>query len=144
MIEGILMIVIGALAAMTVITKNVKDSEKLLNIIVPFQGYLGIIGFIWGIWGIISAILGLSWIAHWPIWWITTLIISILELVIGFILGFSLISKYALSKSEEAKKKATELLEKLTPSKVTFGIIGIIAGIWALIYKIIIANIIKM
>jgi hypothetical protein len=144
MLDGILMIVIGALAAMSLITAMVKDSEKLLNVIVPFQGYLGIVAFIWGIWGIISCILGLSWIGQWPIWWITLLIISLVELVIGFMLGFSLLSKYVLSKNEEAKKKAEEMLAKLSPYKVTLGLIGMGAGVWALIYNIIIRNIIKM
>jgi hypothetical protein len=144
MLDGILMIVIGALAAMSLISVMVKDSEKLLNVIVPFQGYLGIVAFIWGIWGIIECILGLSWIAHWPIWWITLLAISLVELVIGFILGFSLLSKYVLSKNEEAKKKAEEMLAKLTPYKVTLGLIGIGAGVWALIYNIVIRNLINL
>lgn len=143
-IEGILMIIIGELAAMSLITAVSKDSKKILDVIVPFQGYLGIVVLCWGIWGIISALLGLSWIAQWPIWWITLLAISIVEVVIGFILGFSLISKYALSKNEEAKKKAEELLAKLSPYKITLGLIGIGVGVWSIIYKLIIVQIIKM
>ena len=144
MVEGLLMIVIGAIAAMSLITTIVKDSEKLLNVIVPFQGYLGIVAFIWGIWGLISCILGLGWIAQWPIWWITLLVMSLAETVIGFMLGFGLLSKYVLSKNEEAKKKAEETLAKLAPYKVTLGMIGIGAGVWSLIYNLIIRNIIKM
>ncbi|HCL56345.1 MAG TPA: hypothetical protein DHW82_04975 [Spirochaetia bacterium] len=137
MLDGLLMIVIGALAAMSLITKKIKDSEKVLNVLIPFQGYIGFGAFVWGVWGIIRAVLWTSLIATWPIWWITFLAMAVVETVLGFMLGFGLISKWVLSKNEEAKKKGEEILKKLSTYQVLFGLIGIGVGIWLIVYTIV-------
>jgi len=144
MLYGIFLILIGALAAMSLVTKLVKDSEKLLNTIVPYQGYIGIAAFIWGIWGVIYTILNLGWLGTWPIWWVTQLATSVIELLIGFILGYGLLSKYVLSKNEEAKKKGDELLAKLANFQILLGLIAIGIGVWYTLYILIIIKIIKM
>jgi len=144
MLYGLFLIIIGALAAISLVTKVVKDSEKVLNMIVPFQGIIGVCAFIWGIWGVIYTILNLGWLGTWPIWWITQLATSLVELVIGFILGYGLISKYALSKNEEAKKKGEEILSKLAGYQTMLGIIAMAIGAWYIIYILIIQRIIHL
>ncbi len=144
MIEGILMIIIGMIAAMSLITSVLNNSKKVLHVINPFQGYFGIFALCWGIWGIISALFDLNWVLQSPIWWITLFVIYIFEIVIGFILGFCLFSKYILKRSDVAQNKAEELVIKLIPYKVTLGFAGIGVGVWSIIYNLIIVNIIKM
>lgn len=144
MIEGILMIIIGIIAAMSLITSVLNDSKKVLHLINPFQGYFGIFALCWGIWGIVSLLLDLSWVLQSPVWRITLFIIYIIEVVIGFISTFSLFSKYILKRSDVAQNKAEELIIKLIPYKISLGLTGICIGIWSIIYKLIIADIIKI
>jgi len=138
MLDGILMIVGGAIAAMSLIAKKSANAEDVLKKIVPFQGYLGVVLFIWGIWGLIRSILGIGILGTWPLWWITLLLVAVVETVLGFMLGFGLISKYALSKNEEAQKKGDEILAKLAVYQTNLGLIGIAVGVWTIIYYILI------
>lgn len=138
MLDGILMIVGGAVAAMSLIAKKSADAEKMLQKIVPFQGYLGIVLFAWGVWGLIGSVLRLGILGTWPLWWITLLLVAVVETVLGFMLGFGLISKYALSKNEEAQKKGEEILAKLAVYQTNLGIIGMAVGLWTIIYYVII------
>ena len=88
--------------------------------------------------------MSLGTIGTWPLWWITRLGIGLVETVIGFMLGFGLLSKYVLSKNEAAKKKAEELLAKLAGYQSNIGIIGIFVGIWVILYRLILHNMINI
>ncbi|MBN2378270.1 hypothetical protein JXM67_00490 [candidate division WOR-3 bacterium] len=137
---GISLIVLGVLAAYSLIVAKKPEAAKLLDKVTPYQGWIGIFTCLWGIWGIIWAIIsiGLLGLGLWGIiWWITLLAGSVLEAVLGFILGYALISKYALSKNEEAKKKGEQVLAKLAPLSGTLGIIAIIFGVWLIVAWII-------
>lgn len=140
MLTGIILILAGILAAASLVTKKVKDAQKLIDVLVPFQGWIGVVLFIWGVWGIISSILTIGWIGTsmwWMIWWITSLAVALIETVIGFMMGYGLIAKYALSKNEEAKAKGEEVLAKLATYQTTVGLISIGVGIWAIIWRIV-------
>ena len=52
---------------------------------------------------------------------------------LGFLLGFALITKYALSKSPEAMAKGELLRLKLVSIQIPLGLIGIGVGLWCLI-----------
>ncbi len=133
MIWGISLIVLSILAVPSLLLSKKPNAKELLEKIEPYQGWIGFIFCIWGIWGIISAILNLGWLTTYPIWWITLLAGNIISAILGFMLGFGLISKYFLSKSEEAKEKANRLREKLAPKQGKLGIIGIIVGCWMIV-----------
>lgn len=128
MIYGITLVILGLLAVPSLLAKSPKAKEALEKL-VPYQGWAGVVFCIWGVWGIIDAILHIGWLTDWPIVWILWLAASVVEAVLGFLLGYGLIAKYALSKNETAKEKGEQLLKKLTPLQGTFGILGIIVGI---------------
>jgi hypothetical protein len=137
---GISLIILGVLAAYSIIVAKKPDAAKLLNKVTPYQGWIGIIACLWGIWGIIWTIINIGWMTYSAfgfIWWLTMLVGSVLEAVLGFILGYALISKYALSKNEEAKAKGDKVLAKLAPLSGTLGIIAIIVGVWVIVAWII-------
>ncbi len=136
MIYGILLIILGILAVPSLILSKKPNAKELLDKITPFQGWIGIIFCIWGIWGIISCILGISLLSVWPILWITSLLVAIVEAVLGFLLGYGLIVKYALSKNEQAAAKGEQLMKKLAPMQGIFGIIAIVLGVWMIIASI--------
>ncbi len=137
MIYGILLIILGLLAVPSLILSKKPDAKKYFDKIAPFQGWLGVLFAIWGIWGIIQCIINVGMLTSAPIWWITWLATEIVTAVLGFILGYGLIQKYALSKNEKAAEKGEQVLKKLMPLQGTFGIIAIILGIWCVVATII-------
>lgn len=60
-----------------------------------------------------------------------------MEAVLGFILGYGMISKYLLGRNEEAKKKGEELLAKLAPIQGKLGLAGVAVGAWVIVANIV-------
>lgn len=133
MIYGLTLIVLGILAAPSLLLSRKPNAKELLDKIAPYQGWIGLLFCIWGIWGVISALLNMGLMATWPIWWITWLASSAIQAVLGFLLGYGMINKLLLSKNEEAKKKGAQMLQKLAPIQGRLGIIGMGVGIWVIV-----------
>jgi hypothetical protein len=141
-VNGLILIVLGALCIPTLVAQKSPNAKALLDKIVPFQGIVGFVLFIWGIWVIIQVILGLGWIGiAFPlglIYWITVLADGILSLLGGAILGWSLIQKHLLAKApENVKAKAEESFTKIIAFQPKIGIAAIILGVWVIISSII-------
>jgi hypothetical protein len=137
MLYPILLIILGLLAIPSLVIAKKPEAKELFDKVAPYQGWFGVVFAVWGVWGIISSILNIGWLTSAPIWWVTLLAIAVVEAVLGFILGYGLIQKYALSKNAEAAEKGKALLAKLLPLQGKFGIAAIIIGIWAIIAYII-------
>ena len=133
MIYGISLVFLSIVAVPSLILAKKPNAKELLEKIEPYQGWIGLIFCVWGIWGIISAILNLGWLTTAPIWWVTLLAGSVVEAVLGFMLGYGMINKLFLSKNAEAKEKAEQLRGKIAPKQGKFGILGIIVGIWMIV-----------
>ena len=134
LINGITLIILSLIAVPSLILAKKPNAQELLNKVAPFQGWIGVVFCFWGIWGLISAILSIGWIANgWIISWVTWALYALVETTLGFILGYSLIVKYVLSKNETAKEKGAKVLEKLLPLQGKLGILGLIVGVWCII-----------
>ena len=137
MITGITLIVLSLIAVPSIILAKKPNAQELLDKITPYQGWIGLLFTFWGVYGVIfSGILGLGWMSSWPVYWITLLAVNIMQAVLGFILGYGMISKYVFSKSEEAKKKGEQLLAKLAPIQGKLGLVGIGVGVWTIVASI--------
>ncbi len=136
MIYGLTLIILGLLASPSLLLSRIPNAKELLDKITPYQGWIGLIFCFWGVWGVIQAILQISILGTWPIWWVTWLASSMIEAVLGFILGYGMINKFLLSKNEVAKLKGKQLLEKLAPIQGKLGLIGVLVGIWVIIASI--------
>ena len=59
-------------------------------------------------------------------------------IVLGFLLGFGLITKYTLNGSPAARARGDQLRERLVPYQATFGLISIACGalyiVWVLMH----------
>ncbi len=142
LIGGIVLIVCGLLCVPALLAKKSPQAAEQLKKLAPFQGWIGFIVAIWGLWGVVNAILTLGWLGTWPLWWVTNLAGNVLSLVLGIILGYGLIQQFALSKaSDEVKAKAEAAFQKLTAMQSNLGIIGIIVGLWVLLYNIVLYNV---
>lgn len=136
MIYGITLIVLSILAVPSLILSKKPDAKELLDKFAPYQGWIGLVFCFWGIWGIIQCVLNLGYLTDWPIWWITWLLGSIVEAVLGFMLGYGMINKLVLGKNEAAQKKGAELLAKLAPIQGKLGLAGIAIGVWTIVASI--------
>ena len=141
-IAAIAMIVCGVMAVPSLIVSKRPDAQKLLDKIVPYQGWVGMVVCAWGLWTIIYCLIHLGSVmtavryglgAGYLIYWITWLISGFVQAGLGFLLGFGLISKYALSKSPEAAKKGELLRVKLSKYQVPLGLAGIVLGLWLIV-----------
>ncbi|WP_074408586.1 MULTISPECIES: hypothetical protein [Aquimarina] len=128
MIWGITLILLSIIAVPSLLLSKKPNAKELLEKIEPYQGWIGLVFCFWGIWGIISSILGIGWLASFPIRWVTFLAGNIVSAVLGFMLGFGMINKLVLSKNEAAKEKANQLRAKLAPKQGKLGIVGLIVG----------------
>ncbi len=137
MYYGISLILLSILAVPSLILSKKPNAKELLAKFEPYQGWIGVVFAFYGVWGIISAILNLGWLTEFPIWWITLLLGSLVEAVLGFTLGYGLINKYLLSKNPTAQAKGEEFRAKIAPKLGKFGILGIGIGVWMIIASII-------
>ncbi len=136
MIYGITLIILGLLAAPSLLLSKKPNAKELLDKITPYQGWIGLLFCFWGVWGTIQAVLNIGYLNTFPIWWITWMASSIVEAVLGFILGYGMINKFLLSKNEEAKQKGEKLLAKLAPIQGRLGLAGVFVGIWVIVASI--------
>lgn len=126
--SGLLLIVLGILAASSLITSKKPNAEEVVSKIRPYQGWIGIFFLIVGVLGIVNSILSLAKEIY-PIYWILSLLVSILEASLGFIMGYGLIASNFLSKNDSAKEKGRVLLSKLLPLQKKLGLVAILLGI---------------
>ncbi len=136
MLHGITLVVLGVLAAPSLLLSRKPEAKELLDKIRPYQGWIGLIFCFLGVWEIIKAILSIGLLGSHPIWWITWVANSALKASLGFLLGYGMINKLILSKNETALDKGEELHHKLAPLQGSLGLIAIITGIWSIIAAI--------
>ena len=130
MLSAIIAILGGLIAASSLIVSKKPNAQELLDKLTPFQGWIGVILTFWGARGIIYSFLS---IGSMGIAWIIGLAVSACMFIVGFLLAYSLISKYLLEKNETAKKKGQELRLKLTKFQVPAGVILIILGVLSIV-----------
>ncbi len=137
MISGITLIVLSLLAVPSLLLAKRPDAKEVLAKIAPYQGWIGLAFCFWGVYGVVfQGVLGLGWLATWPIYWGTLLAGNLVQAVLGFLLGYGTIAKLVLSKNAEAKEKAAQLLAKLAPHQGRLGLAGIGVGIWTIVASI--------
>jgi len=136
MVYWITLIILGLLAAPSLFLSNKPNAKQLLAKITPYQGWLGLGFCIWGIRWVVLAILDIGLLWTFPIWWVTWLVSSLMEALLGFILGYGMINKLILSKNEEAKAKWEKLLARLAPIQWKLGLMGVIVWVWVIVASI--------
>ena len=115
MFNGIWLILLGVLAVPSLILAKRPDAKEMLAKITPYQGWIGAISCLGGIWGIIVAIMGLSWMSTWPIYWVSLMVGSVFQTTLGLILGIGTLKTFI--KNPQAQAKMDETLAKLSPDR---------------------------
>ncbi|QIQ21333.1 hypothetical protein [Zophobihabitans entericus] len=133
MLYIIILIVLGIAAAPSLILAKKPDAKETLDKLVPFQGWLGVIVCLVGIWRTIEGIIYIEVLTIAPMVWIIWMVVAIVEVVLGFIMGFGLINTYVLSRNPKTEEKGQQLIAKLQPLQGAFGIAAIVIGVLAII-----------
>ncbi|MBL8686470.1 MAG: hypothetical protein JNK86_03265 [Alphaproteobacteria bacterium] len=135
--NGLLAILLGLLAVPTLLAGQNPKAQEMLSKLVPFQGIFGIIVLVWGLYKLIFDLLfniGLFF-GYTPVLGISFLLLSLVQVALGFLLGFGFISKM-MSSNEAAKAKSEELRQKLAAFQGPLGIAAIVLGVWFIIYRV--------
>ncbi|MDR2498072.1 MAG: hypothetical protein LBD28_01375 [Tannerellaceae bacterium] len=135
MIYGIMLIFLGLLAVPSIILSRKPEAKEWYEKIAPWQAWIGLAFAVIGIFGLLDAILGIGRHHHSGMYWLTTLAGSVLQIGLGFVLGYPVISNF-LSRSADASEKAKALLNRLLPLQGTLGAIAIGVGLWRVIMAI--------
>lgn len=135
MLDGLISIAGGLLAASALIVARKPNAKDLLNKLTPYTGWIGIVMFFWGVYGVINVIRFLGVLIHAPIFFIFVLAVTISDLVVGFLLGFGLITKYTLNGNATARARGDQLRARLVPYQATFGLISIVSGVLYIVWS---------
>ena len=128
LIGGIWLTVLGVLGASNLIIARKPEAKELIGKMAPYQGWFGVVSAFWGAWGIIQSILGLAWLVSMPIYWVTFLASSVLQLALGILLGVGTLKMFV--KQPQAVEKMDNLVAKLAPKQGVLGLIAIGVGVW--------------
>ncbi len=123
---SLVLIVLGILASASVIVKMKPEAKRLIAVIEPFQGWIGVACFVWGLINIMNGIRALSYpslVGPFIFAAVATMIL------LGLLMGFGLISKYALSRNELALAKGEMLRSKLATIQIPLGFAAIGIGV---------------
>lgn len=124
----------GLLAAASIIVSRKPNAKELIDKLVPYQGWIGVVMFGYGIyWLVFDFIDIVRVISVMPVTAIVAICIIFCYLVLGFLLGFGLISKYVLSRNEQAMAKGKRMRVKLARVQGPIGLVAIVAGLYWLV-----------
>lgn len=129
MLDGLITIAGGILAASALIISRRPNAKHLIDKLTPYQGWIGIVMFFWGIWGLFSALRAVALIKLAPVLYSIWVVCGVVDLVVGFLLGFGLITKYTLSGSPTALARGQEIRGKLAKYQGAFGLVAICTGV---------------
>ncbi len=128
MFSGLLTIAGGILAASSLIIARKPNAKELIDKLTPYQGWIGIVMFFWGVWGVLGCVRMMSLLSVRPLLWVFALGSSGANLIVGFLLGFGLITKYALGKNAAAQARGQQVRAKLAAYQGVFGLFAIAMG----------------
>jgi hypothetical protein len=128
---GLWLVVLGALAAPSLVIARRPEAKDLIAKIAPYQGWIGAVSALGGAWGIIQSILNLGWLSHWPVWWATYAASEFLQFALGLLLGVNVLKSFI--KNAQANEKMDQTIAKLAPFQGRLGVGAIGLGIWMIV-----------
>ncbi len=134
MLGGLITIAGGILAASGFIIKRAPNAQQLIDKLTPYQGWIGMVMFGWGVWETLHSVLGISLLGSHPLQWVFWMLCGVADLLVGFLLGFGLITHYALSKSPQALAKGQRIKSTLVGIQAPLGALAVVMGALYLVW----------
>lgn len=126
-ITVVVLLAAGLLGAANLIVAKKPNAKELIDKLTPYQGWIGVVLVVWGVIDAIRVVRFLGAMSSG--WMVIAILTALTELGLGFLLGYGLISKYALSKSPQALEKGQLLRAKLAVYQGPLGLTAIVLAI---------------
>jgi len=121
-LTSLLAIVGGILASSNLIIDRQPNSRDLIEKVVPYQGIIGI------------ALLVIGILTLLQFGGIMSLILAAAEIIVGFLLGYGMLTQYIFNSNEAAAEKGAKVRATLIEYQVPAGLVLIVLGILNLIF----------
>lgn len=128
MLGGLITILGGILAASGFIIKRSPNAQQHIDKLTPYQGWIGMVMFGWGVWETLHSVLGVGLLGSHPLQWVFWMLSGVADLLVGFLLGFGLITHYALGKNPVAMARGQQLRSKLVGIQAPLGLLAVVMG----------------
>jgi len=133
MLFPILTIAGGLVAASSVLVVRAPNAKQVFDKIAPYTGIIGVGLVAVGAWGVIRLLPHLDALTSAPLTLGITIAAIALDLLIGFLLGYGLLSRWLFAKSESARARASELLAVIARVQVPLGCAAALFGVALLV-----------
>jgi hypothetical protein len=132
-ITAILLILCGVLAAAPLIVSKAPGARQTIENLRPFQGGMGIVVLLWGIYVVIRMLLNIDALRYVPVRWIIMLATGLVSVLLGFLMGYAMIQRVALSGNAGASAKGEQVERRLGAYQIPLGVAGIVLGLIVLV-----------
>ncbi len=129
MIQSIVAILGGLIAATPFITSKRPTASGFLHSISEYRGYIGIALLIWGIIGFFR-LLSHGLFSSGAI----GLCVTAAEFVVGFLLAYDLVQEHLLKNNAKASEVGSDMKKGLSQFEVPAGIVLIVCGVLSIIF----------
>ncbi len=133
-LSGVWLAILGILGASNLIIARKPDAQQLIAKLAPYQGWIGAVSALYGVWGIVSSVLSIGWLTTFPIFWITMLVVAVVQVGLGLLLGVGTLKTFI--KQPQAVQKMDVLVTKLAPFQGTLGLVSIGVGVWMVVVSV--------
>jgi hypothetical protein len=125
-------IVTGILAASSVVIQKLPDASSLIEKLRPYEAGIGAASLCMSL----VTVFNLGKIMQTgSIPFVVTTACVVATFIMGFLLGYPILQGFVFDElSEESRKKSEDLYKKMTPYKITAGLVGISTGLFLLIF----------
>jgi hypothetical protein len=135
-INALVLIAGGLLATSALIVAKKPDAKRIIDQLVPFQAIIGVALLGLGILNLLRWIgPALRIISHAPVFGLTMLSLCVTSILLGFLFGMPQIAKW-MPGNAAAEQKGNELMAKLAPYQTILGLLGLVTGVLALLYRL--------
>ncbi len=131
---GLWLALLGILAAPNLIISKKPEAKDIIAKLAPYQGWIGAGSAVWGLIKVFQSFRYFRVFSIVPVGVITVILSSLLTLALGLLLGIGVIKTFI--KSEDANAKIDEMMAKLAAKQGMLGLLGIIVGIWMMLYTL--------
>ena len=134
----------GCLASSSFILAKKPNAKDLFAKVAPYQGTIGVIMFLWGVWEVLDVVMHMdiflmlfAFTITWKITAVVWIVTALVCLVLGFLLGFGMITAFAAKKSPAAAAKSEQIMKKLAPHQTWLGFVAIGCSIWWILFQVV-------
>ena len=136
-INALVLIAGGILAVSSLIVAKKPDAQKLIDKLVPYQAIIGVALLVLGILNLIR-LLGnhlFDILRIVPLFGLTYLAMCVTSILLGLLFGMPQIAKWVPGEGP-AEQKGMELSKKLAPYQILIGIVGLVAALLMILYRL--------